>query len=888
MELYPSVIADECLGVYIHKPELMVNSKYPIRKEDFIVKLHQIVFVTIYNLYTNGCQNITLLDINEWLKPYEAQYNIYKDNKGDEYISTILEITDEGNFEYYYSQLRKFSCLRDYKEKGYNVNKFYDITKSEESQLENLNKYSVQDIINYFDSIQLNIRQEYLGASSEIEENQAGDGLDDFLNQLEEKPLYGVSFLSDNLNAVTRGMIDGQLSCFSSPSGEGKAQPVDTIIPTPNGYTRLGDIKVGDYVYDRYGKPTKVLGVYPQGIMDEYRVTLKDGRSTICNNNHLWSIFRHYGGHTTKNNIMEVVDTNEIIELLNRYTVDGKRKNTISIPTNSAIEYEQKKYDIDPYVIGSFLGNGCCTENLLTYSSADTEQVEEVSRLIGATPRKNKGKNYSWTFEIDNTNYIENHKNSRNKNTLFHTNQYFANYIDNICQYSYNKSIPNDYKYGSIKQRYDLLQGLFDTDGHISKDKIRHNITYSTTSLTLAKDVMEVLYSLGYSASLAEDTRKKNKHIYYTVRVLIDNSEKPKLFRLSRKRNIAIEASKKLTRRHYDRIAITKIEKLNTQSEMVCIYVDNEEHLYLTNDYIVTHNTSVCAGIMARLCATRVWDDATNTFISNPYKTRNGGLYIQFELDNITELSLKFLGYITNIPVNAILDGRLTQEQKDRLSIGKEILKESNIHMVYAPNFTKQSIDDSVKSHIIKYGIDLFIMDYIQDVSSLNAEMVRANGGVGLRTDQVLAGLSAFLKEVARRYNIPVYTCTQTNANLGANETIGVESIAGSRAVANKLDVGGVFLGLRPKEEKALQEIELQLHERGFNKYHPTHIYHMYKTRFGSYPQNIKIWVNFDKGTCRMRDCFCTDWKNQLISVKPVSLIKNEEAEQSNNMDDIF
>ena len=78
---------------------------------------------------------------------------------------------------------------------------------------------------------------------------------------------------------------------------------------------------------------------------------------------------------------------------------------------------------------------------------------------------------------------------------------------------------------------------------------------------------------------------------------------------------------------------------------------------------------------MARLCATRVWDDATNTFISNPYKTRNGGLYIQFELDNITELSLKFLGYITNIPVNAILDGRLTHEQKYRLSIGKEILK---------------------------------------------------------------------------------------------------------------------------------------------------------------------------------------------------------------------
>lgn len=861
MELYSKAIADRCLGSYLLRPELIVDSHYPIKKEDFVDQLHQIIFVVVYNLYISGCQSMTLMDINEWLKPYEAQYNTYLDSKGDDYIKVVTELTDACNFDYYYEQLRKFSCLRAYRDNGYDVSKFYDVTKSEESQLENLNKFTIQDIVNYFDGINLDIRQEYLSSASEIEQNEAGEGLDEFLEQLSETPLYGVSFLSDMLNAATRGMVDGQLSCFSSPSGVGKGQPVDTIIPTPNGNRRLGDIKVGDYVLDKYGKPTKVLGVYPQGIMDEYLVTLKDGRTTICNNPHLWTIYEHQGGHNEK---IKTVDTDYLIDFLNKNTVDGRRKNTISVPICSAVEYPNKNLKIDPYVIGSFLGNGCCTLKNLTISSSDSEQVKEIAKLISATEiRLHKdNKNYSWEFAKDGK--------------RIKTKDFFEeNISDFICKYSYEKSIPSEYKYGSIKQRYDLLQGLFDTDGSISKDS-RYNVSYSTMSEQLAKDMAEILYSLGYSASITTETRAKYKgKTCYSVNALIPNSEKHKLFRLSRKKDIAIEANKYIKRRHYDRVAIKSVEKLDTMSEMVCIYVDNEEHLYLTNDYIVTHNTSVAAGTVAQLCAPRYWDEKLGKFVDNPHKTRNGALYVQFELDNVKELSTKFLAFITNIPVSKMLDNDLNDEERARLKEGSKILKEANIHMVYMPNFTRQSIDDTVKAHILKYNIDFFVMDYIQDVPSLNAEMVKANGGVGLRTDQVLAGLSAYLKEIARRYNIPVYTMTQTNANLGTSETVGVESISGSRAVANKLDVGGVFLNLRPKEEKALQEIISQIHIRGIGTRlpQPTHIYHMYKTRFGSLPQNVKIWVEFDNGTCRMKDCFCTDWQNKLLKVTPVELV---------------
>lgn len=361
-------------------------------------------------------------------------------------------------------------------------------------------------------------------------------------------------------------------------SGSGKAQPIDTVIPTPNGNKKLGDIKVGDYVFDRLGNPTKVLGVYPQGIKDCYTVTLADGRQTKCNDEHLWSYYTSRGNLATKT-LREMIDSGIY------YNECGNVKHNAkyNIPTNGAVEYKEKEYDVDPYVIGSLLGNGCCKENILTISSNDEEQIKEVARLLNSVYKKNSDKNYSWTFRFKNGNPI-------------HTKELLKKYKDDMCCYSYEKKIPNEYKYGSIEQRINLLQGLFDTDGCIRNNAPRFSTTYSTSSLQLAKDVQEILFSLGYSCSIHCDNRSKKTN--YQISVLIDNSEKQKLFRLKRKLEIAKNANEYKKHRNYDRIKIVNVEKEENPCEMVCIYVDNEEHLYLTNDYIVTHNTSSLKGII--------------------------------------------------------------------------------------------------------------------------------------------------------------------------------------------------------------------------------------------------------------------------------------------------
>lgn len=370
-------------------------------------------------------------------------------------------------------------------------------------------------------------------------------------------------------------------------SGSGKAQPIDTIIPTPNGYKKLGDIKIGDYVYDRFGKPTKVLGVYPQGVLDCYTVTLSDGRKTQCNDEHLWSYYTNRGNLHTKT-LREMIDGG----------IKNKSINKYKIPTNKAIEYNCKKLLLDPYVLGSFIGNGCCKEKTLTISSNDEEQVKMIADILNVKYKRNHEKKYSWWF-LRNYKYMSPFNGREVK--YLHTKDILP---QEICCEAYKKRIPTEYKYGSIEQRYALLQGLFDTDGSISDKAPRFNISYYTTSKLLADDIMEILRSLGYICSVSEDKRSlereniKNGHICYEIHLLCDNSEKEKFFRLTRKKEIANKAKAYKKNRNYNQISITNVKKEDYQKEMVCIYVDNKEHLYLTNDYIVTHNTTSLKGMI--------------------------------------------------------------------------------------------------------------------------------------------------------------------------------------------------------------------------------------------------------------------------------------------------
>lgn len=391
---------------------------------------------------------------------------------------------------------------------------------------------------------------------------------------------------------------------FSAPTGSGKAVLDTTLIPVADDrhYVQIKDIKVGDLVYNRLGSPVKVLGVYPQGKKDVYRVQFTDGRYLDCCKDHLFSYYtqdqKTKYAHN-KYNTPPKFNVSTVEELLNS-GIGNICGNRVSlkywIPNNQPIEREEQDYYLNPYVLGVLIGDGCLTERQLTISSNDSFIVEKVSSLLNVENivKRSSIHTYSWYFVISDRMYEK-------RNKLVSTADVLSEIPELDNMHSYEKFIPDIYKYGSIEQRYKLLQGLFDTDGTV--DKYRARVSFSTTSKQLVDDIQEVLWSLGISSTVEVDNRLSgpHKHIGYTIYVRTSFQVKKKLFTLPRKLNRIIDyeeyhkdTNKKV--RTYDFIGIQSIEKLDKQENMTCICVDDAEHLYqVSNQYIVTHNSSTMA-----------------------------------------------------------------------------------------------------------------------------------------------------------------------------------------------------------------------------------------------------------------------------------------------------
>lgn len=354
--------------------------------------------------------------------------------------------------------------------------------------------------------------------------------------------------------------------------GAGKALPVDTIIPTPDGYRRFGDIKVGDKVFAANGSPTTVTGVYLQGVKDAYKVTFSDGRSAVCCKEHLWGVYYYsHSGFKYK-----VVELDEILKKGvrrpdPRYTKAGG-KPRYWIPSSPVCQYPDRKVPVDPYVLGSLIGNGCLTCEYLTISSNDEWQVATVASRLGFSYKRNSLKNYNWSF--------------KSAGHLVKTSDVIPK---ELCCLAGEKFIPEVYKVAGFEQRKELLQGLFDTDGSVDNSGNRLHVTYSTTSKRLADDVREVLLSLGIVSTIRLD-RREGKNDCYSLSVNCAQEQKAWLFSLPRKLE-RITSFKRADKRDYSRVAIYSIEKLPQQMDMQCIMVDDPAHLFLTEEHIVTHNT---------------------------------------------------------------------------------------------------------------------------------------------------------------------------------------------------------------------------------------------------------------------------------------------------------
>lgn len=372
-------------------------------------------------------------------------------------------------------------------------------------------------------------------------------------------------------------------------TGTGKSIPDtwDVPAPVPGGYVKNGDLKPGDFVYGRHGRKIKVDSIHPQGLRTVYRMTLADGRQIDCSRDHLWT-YRNRVGNGSKT--WKTVTTEELMKKqLARPCAGGRISYDYVIPQNEAVEREAVNYRLDPYAMGAVIGNGIFGTYGFEFSSNDRETVAQLETIFGLSAKKKKT-GYTWFFVVS--------KNEKSDN-LLQTKDILQEVSELIGKKSGEKFIPDIYKFGSIEQRWALIQGLFDTDGTIQGSS-RFNVSYSTTSERLAHDVQEVLWSLGIMSSIKPHSNKRDwnesETFDYHVHVKVQNKDKAKFFRLPRKLERAMKAREvvKAREKKFDTVAIKSIEKLDYKVPMTCIMVDDPEHLYLAGrEHIVTHNTEL-------------------------------------------------------------------------------------------------------------------------------------------------------------------------------------------------------------------------------------------------------------------------------------------------------
>ena len=363
----------------------------------------------------------------------------------------------------------------------------------------------------------------------------------------------------------------GQHSALIAARGKGKMLPNSTIVYTPNGYKVWKDIHPGDYLYGDNGKPTKVLEEFNHKSKPIYKLTLKDGRTAYAGLEHLWTI--KYG------NKLLTVDTQWIIENgFGKRIVKGKCHKPIEcrafLPINKAIEIPYKEVSIDPYLLGLILGDGCLgyanSKGVLFSSTVKDQKTYE--KLLNTKIREYKNSNC----------FIES---ANIKNKLIELGLYKTK--------SDNKFIPDIYKYNSKEVRLEILKGLMDTDG----SAFSSGIEYISKSKQLAEDVLWIGRSLGIRGTLNSKFVKYKDEIkeYFRVRFITTET----VFKLPRKIEKIKQRNSNYLKNQENYVAITSIEYSHNE-DAKCVIVDNDSHLFLMNDFIVTHNSFKVASMATR------------------------------------------------------------------------------------------------------------------------------------------------------------------------------------------------------------------------------------------------------------------------------------------------
>jgi len=436
-------------------------------------------------------------------------------------------------------------------------------TPAEVAPIETVESSAVSQIVSLMARTDLSDTQKLLKAELTIAKSQSTKPID--VGRLVEWSTFIKESDNDNYDWVIPGLLErGERVIVVAAEGVGKRATIDSVIPTPSGWTTLGEISIGDKVFDRFGNPVNVTYVSPiEPNPDAYRVTFSDGNHIDADAEHQWYTEtlnerekRKIGGVRTTVEIRETLISNRSSKALNH-----------AIPTTKPLNLPEVKLPIPPYTLGAWLGDGTTVDGSIC---SEDDEILEAIRNDGYVVRKREST----------------------------TNMYgvlgLQAQLKEHGLYG-NKHIPVIYSRASYGQRLAIVQGLMDTDGYVRTDGL---CEFSVNHQELAKGFLDLIQTLGIKATMHESDSK----LYGKVtgrRYRVSFKTDLLVCRLKRK---AERLPKELkTPRSLYRY-IVSVEQI-TPVPMRCISVDGPDNTYLIGDsYIPTHNTmlarqvAICVG----------------------------------------------------------------------------------------------------------------------------------------------------------------------------------------------------------------------------------------------------------------------------------------------------
>ncbi|UTT59257.1 replicative DNA helicase [Cellulosimicrobium cellulans] len=752
------------LGGMLLSKDAIADVIEQIRGSDFYRPAHEIVYESIIDLYGRGEPADAITVVAELTKRGELQRI-----GGAPYIHDLMAgVPTAANAGYYARIVRERAVLRRLVEAGTRIVQLgYATDGGDVDEIVNnaqAEVYAVTERRTTEDYLPL---AEILGPTfDEIEAAQGrGEGM------------TGVPTGYSDFDRLTNGLHPGQMIVVAARPAIGKALALDTPLPTPSGWTTMGEVAVGDLLVSADGTPTRVVAA-TEVMVDRpcYEVELDDGTVIVADAQHQWVTSTRAqrravrAGETPESSVRT---TEELAATVRCVTADNRANH--SIATTAPLDLPEADLPIHPYALGVWLGDG--SSRRAEFTSADPEIAMRIEGLgyVAQPKGKAEGRARAYNMLLPEPEPVvraciacggeftpkratllacgkacaarsrgmerpapptcpdcgEPGWGFRRCQKCHATNGTMGGRLRALGVLS-NKHIPAAYLRASETQRRELLAGLLDTDGTVTP---QGSVQISLTSERLALETRELVLSLGYRtgwSTRAVQGRTESSSTAYTITFTTEDD----VFWLERKRLVHKERRRPGTARLTSRfvVDVRRVDPVPVR----CVEVDHPSHLYLAGRSMVpTHNSVLGINV------------ATHAAVHH----QMAAVIFSLEMSR-NEITMRLLAAEAKVPLTRMRSGKMDEQDWQKLASTMGKVAEAPLFIDDSPNMSLMEIRAKCRRLKQRHDLKLVVIDYLQLMSS------------GKRVEsrqQEVSEFSRALKLLAKELEVPVIAISQLN-----------------------------------------------------------------------------------------------------------------------------